>query len=141
MELNPVMIEVYHWGHADSIGKRIVRSMGNDEATYLLIWLRQVMFDPPHVPQQLADHPVVCPRYLQLDHDEVAAFINGQYIDEPPPAWVLDPGDPVVLSEDPFVVAVDALITADWYPPEGRVGTSTYTLVVEDGGLKVQEHR
>lgn len=50
-------------------------------------------------------------------------------------------GDPVVISENPFVVAVDALITADWYPPEGRVGTSTYTLVVENGELKVQEHR
>jgi hypothetical protein len=46
-----------------------------------------------------------------------------------------------VVSEDPFVVAVDACITADWYPAEGRVGTSTYTLVVEDGELKVQEHR
>ena len=49
--------------------------------------------------------------------------------------------DPVVISEDPFVVAVDAVITANWYPPEGRVGTSTYTLVVEDGALKVLEHR
>jgi hypothetical protein len=50
-------------------------------------------------------------------------------------------GDPVIVSEDPFVVAVDARITADWYPAEGRVGTSTYTLVVENGELKVQEHR
>ncbi len=50
-------------------------------------------------------------------------------------------GDPVIISEDPFVVAVDALITADWYPPEGRVGTGTYTLIVEDGELKVLEHR
>lgn len=50
-------------------------------------------------------------------------------------------GDPVIVSEDPFVVAVDARITADWYPAEGRVGTSTYTLVVENGDLKVQEHR
>jgi len=50
-------------------------------------------------------------------------------------------GDPVIISEDPFVVAVDAHITADWYPPEGRTGTSTYTLVFENGELKVQEHR
>lgn len=50
-------------------------------------------------------------------------------------------GDPAIVSEDPFVVAVDARITADWYPAEGRVGTSTYTLVVENGELKVQEHR
>lgn len=45
-----------------------------------------------------------------------------------------------VISEDPFVVAEDVVITADWYPEE-RKGTSTYTLVVEDGELKVQEHR
>lgn len=50
-------------------------------------------------------------------------------------------GEPVVISEDPFVVAVDAVITSNFYPPEGRVGTSTYTLVVENGELKVQEHR
>lgn len=48
---------------------------------------------------------------------------------------------PVVISKDPFVVAVDTVVTADFYPPEGRVGTSTYTLEVEDGELKVQEHR
>lgn len=49
--------------------------------------------------------------------------------------------DPVVLSREPFVVAVDSKVTANWYPPEGRTGTSTYTLVVEDGALKVLEHR
>ena len=49
-------------------------------------------------------------------------------------------GDPVVISEDPFVVAEDVVITAEWYE-EGRVGTSTYTLVVENGELKVLEHR
>ena len=49
-------------------------------------------------------------------------------------------GDPVVISEDPFVVAEDVVITAEWYEEE-RVGTSTYTLVVEDGELKVLEHR
>lgn len=50
-------------------------------------------------------------------------------------------GDPVVLSEDPFVVAEDVVITATFYPQEGRRGTSTYTLVVENGELKVLEHR
>lgn len=47
---------------------------------------------------------------------------------------------PVVISEDPFVVAEDVVITAEWYEA-GRVGTSTYTLVVEDGELKVLEQR
>ncbi len=50
-------------------------------------------------------------------------------------------GDLVIISEDPFVVAEDDVVTSNFYPPEGRVGTSTYTLVVEDGELKVQEHR
>ena len=50
-------------------------------------------------------------------------------------------GDLVVISEEPFVVAEDVVVTADFYPPEGRTGTSIYTLVVENGELKVQEHR
>lgn len=49
--------------------------------------------------------------------------------------------DLVVISEDPFVVAEDVVVTANFYPPEGRVGTSTYTLIVENGELKVLEHR
>jgi hypothetical protein len=50
-------------------------------------------------------------------------------------------GDIVVISEDPFVVAEDVVVTANFYPPEGRVGTSTYTLIVENSELKVLEQR
>ncbi len=58
-----------------------------------------------------------------------------------PPTTTEAPAAAPAFTDQDVVVAVDALITADWYPPEGRVGTSTYTLVVEDGELKVLEHR
>ncbi len=46
-----------------------------------------------------------------------------------------------VTGDGPFIVAVDATIRNSSYEPEGRMGTSTMTVVLEDGVLRVAEHR
>jgi hypothetical protein len=48
--------------------------------------------------------------------------------------------DYVTTGTDPYTVEFDNRITAAIYPSAGRVGTSTLTIVDDDGTLKVSKH-
>ncbi len=48
--------------------------------------------------------------------------------------------DYVTTGTDPYTVEFDNRITATIYPSAGRVGTSTLTIVDDDGTLKVSKH-
>lgn len=55
--------------------------------------------------------------------------------------WVLERiGETTITGDGPFEISFEHRITADNYGPDGRVGTSTFTIVEDGGTLKVSRH-
>lgn len=56
-------------------------------------------------------------------------------------SWSLEPiGDVTTTGDGPYEITLEHRITADNYGPEGRVGTSTFTIIDDEGTLKVSRH-